>query len=161
MKNVIRLLQSGIRARKEMIDLYEHNPHNQAVNEYTANEARKDIVEFEKAITALESSNNEGEMPAIAHLRKVLQEFFRPAHKLDGIPVSLMKAVDEADVWLSQQPSCPSQPEKEEQILEEMWKAADDALLEIEDCDECVGDCFCHKHHKLFWDAIKSLHNKF
>ena len=54
MKKAISILHQHIGSYHSMVELYEANPHNQAITEYTANEAKKNIVELQAAIAALE-----------------------------------------------------------------------------------------------------------
>ena len=53
MKTAIELLKEHVRSYQSMIDLYEHDHHNQAVTEYTANEAKKSTTDLNMAITVL------------------------------------------------------------------------------------------------------------
>ena len=74
MKKAISILHQHIGSYHSMIELYEANPHNQAITEYTANEAKKNIVELQAAIAALEmaevqkpSTNNARDAIALTH----------------------------------------------------------------------------------------------
>ena len=53
MKKALEILRSEIRSRESMIELFTHNPHNQAITEYTANKAKEDIEGLKKAVTVL------------------------------------------------------------------------------------------------------------
>ena len=53
MKRAINILESEIRVRKEMIALYEGDPHNQAITESTAKYAKEVIKDLERAVGLL------------------------------------------------------------------------------------------------------------
>ncbi len=56
MKKAIEILKSYVKTYQSHIELYEYNPHNQAISEYSANEAKKNIIELNQAIVILEKN---------------------------------------------------------------------------------------------------------
>jgi hypothetical protein len=53
MKKAIEILDQHIRSYRSMVEMYEANPHNQAVTEYSAKEAAKHVVTLQAAVAAL------------------------------------------------------------------------------------------------------------
>lgn len=55
--NAIKILESELRSRAHIVRAYEVNPHNQAVSEFTAKEAKLVIQDLEQAISKLREIN--------------------------------------------------------------------------------------------------------
>jgi len=55
MKKAIEILESSIRNYRNMVELYEANPGNQAVTKHTADKATTYIVELGYAVAALKA----------------------------------------------------------------------------------------------------------
>jgi hypothetical protein len=78
MKKAIEILEQHIKSYQSMVELYEDQPHNQAITEYTANEAKKHIIELRAAVAALKNSGapaeqtNDSAMNAMALLSDLL-----------------------------------------------------------------------------------------
>jgi len=53
MKKAIEILEQHIRSYRSMIELYEANPYNQAITEYSAKESANCIVELQAAVATL------------------------------------------------------------------------------------------------------------
>lgn len=54
-KKAIEILEQHIRSYQSMIELYEAQPHNQAITEYSAKEAEKNIIELRAAVAVLKN----------------------------------------------------------------------------------------------------------
>lgn len=71
MKKAIEILEQHIMSYRSAVELYEDNPRNQAITEYSAKEAAKNIVSLQAAVAALKTAEQNGQIaqhtqPAIA-----------------------------------------------------------------------------------------------
>jgi hypothetical protein len=62
MKKAIEILEQHIRSYRSMVELYEAQPHNHAVTEYSAKQAGEHIRDLEWAIAALKAAET-GQRP--------------------------------------------------------------------------------------------------
>ena len=60
MKKAIEILEQHIRSYRSMVELYEANPHNQAITEYSAKEAAQNIDTLQAAVAALKLAEQNG-----------------------------------------------------------------------------------------------------
>ena len=60
MKKAIEILEQHIRSYRSMVELYEANPRNQAITEYSAKDAAQNIVTLQAAVAALKTAEQNG-----------------------------------------------------------------------------------------------------
>ena len=61
MKKAIEILEQHIRSYRGAVELYEANPGNQAISDYSAKDAARNIIDLQAAVAALravEKSNS-------------------------------------------------------------------------------------------------------
>jgi hypothetical protein len=108
MKKAIETLENTIRTYKSISETYDYNPHNQAVTEYTANEAKNNIVDLKKAVEVLKlfektdtSHNNDCTVaqskiapPKLKKLQEILHDYKNEAygHETFNITVSELQS---------------------------------------------------------------------